>query len=88
MDFIEVLPPSHGFNSLWVVVDRLTKYGHFIPITHPCSAKVIAQLFAKHVMKLYGMPHSIFYVRDNIYQSLYKLGIRFTFSFNVTGNSP
>lgn len=40
MDFIKGLPPSHGFNSLWVIVDKLTKYGHFTPITHPAQPRL------------------------------------------------
>lgn len=40
MDFIKGLPPSHGFNSLRVIVDKLTKYGHFTPITHPAQPRL------------------------------------------------
>lgn len=69
IDFIEGLPPSHGFNSIWVVVHRFTKYSHFVPITHRYITKTIAQLFYKHVLKLHRMPNSIVFDRNGTFTS-------------------
>lgn len=38
MDFIEKLPRLRGFDTIWVIVDRFTKYNHFIALSHPYSA--------------------------------------------------
>lgn len=49
MDFIEQLPLSCNFDTIRVVVDRFTKYGHFIGMKHPFSAAKVAKVFVDNV---------------------------------------
>lgn len=71
LDFIDGLPRSESHTSLMVVVDRLTKSAHLIPLTHPYTAKTVASKFISHVMKLHGVPRSIVSDRDPIFVSLF-----------------
>jgi hypothetical protein len=45
MDFITGLPKSKGFETIFVVVDCLSKYCHFIPLKRPCNARTMAEAF-------------------------------------------
>jgi len=58
-DFITKLPLAQGYNSILVVVDRLTKMAHFIPTTEKTTAGGLARLFRDNVWKLHGLPKSI-----------------------------
>ncbi|KAL1151422.1 hypothetical protein V6Z11_A09G040800 [Gossypium hirsutum] len=59
MDFITGLLKSDGFASIFVVVDRFSKYVTFIPATKECPAEEAARLFLKHVVKYWGSPFEI-----------------------------
>lgn len=56
MDFIERLPPSGGKSVILVVIDKLSKYTHFISISHPYTALIVAKVFMDNIFKLHGMP--------------------------------
>jgi hypothetical protein len=71
MDFIEGLPKSNGYSVIMVVVDRLTKFAHFVAVKHPYTASTIAQLFMDNIVKLHGLPHSIVSDRDTIFVSAF-----------------
>ncbi|GJE95785.1 hypothetical protein PsYK624_119730 [Phanerochaete sordida] len=64
MDLIVGLPMSEGFNAIWVVVDRLTKYVLFVPTTSGLSAEGFAELFVKNVACKFGIPEYIITDRD------------------------
>ena len=53
MDFIEALPKSQGKDKILVEVDRLSKYAHFIPLSHPFTDAQVAQSFLDTVYNLY-----------------------------------
>jgi len=58
-DFITKLSLVQGYDSILVVVDRLTKMAHFIPTTEKTTAGGLARLFRDNVWKLHGLPESI-----------------------------
>lgn len=69
MDSIKDLPKSKGFDAISVVVDRLRKYGHFLPLKYPFSTKEVAVVLIKEVVWLHEFPQSIVSDRDKIFVS-------------------
>jgi len=69
MDFIDGLPLSHGHSVILVIVDCLTKYGHFFSLSHPYTAVTVANLFFTQVFKLHGLPQTIVSDRDAVFTS-------------------
>lgn len=56
MDFIDGLPKSEGNTIIFVVVDRLSKYTHFIPLKHRYTTSSVANVFVREVVKLHEIP--------------------------------
>jgi len=86
MDFIEGLTKSLGKTTILVVVDRLTKFGHFIPLSHPFTAQAVAATFIEYVYRLYGMPKVMVSDRDGLFtsgfwQELWNLHGQATFQY-------
>ncbi|WMV50347.1 hypothetical protein MTR67_043732 [Solanum verrucosum] len=60
MDFVVGLPKTLGrFDSIWVVVDRLTKSAHFIQVRIDYNAEQLAKVYVKEIVRLHGVPLSI-----------------------------
>ena len=60
MDFIVGLPPTQkGFDLIWVIVERLTKSAHFIPVSNRYRPHEYAALYVTHIVRLHGVPRTI-----------------------------
>ncbi|GJV41211.1 hypothetical protein Tco_1419651 [Tanacetum coccineum] len=70
MDFITKLPKtSNGHDTIWVIVDRLTKSAHFIPTRETDSMETLTRLYIKEIVSRHGMPISIISDRDSHFTS-------------------
>ncbi|TQD69032.1 hypothetical protein C1H46_045435 [Malus baccata] len=78
MDFVYGLPrtPSR-YDGIWVIVDRLTKTAHFLPVRQTYSLEKLAKLFVDNIVRLHGVPVSIVSDRDPRFTS------RFWKAFNA-----
>jgi hypothetical protein len=60
MDFIVGLPCTQaGYDSIWVIVDWLTKVAHFIPVKTTYSGAKLAELYMSRIVCLHGVPKKI-----------------------------
>jgi hypothetical protein len=59
MDFIVELPPSNGFNAIYVCVDRFTKMAHFTATTTEVTAEDTASSYLRNIFRLHGLPTDI-----------------------------
>ncbi|KAG8485968.1 hypothetical protein CXB51_019316 [Gossypium anomalum] len=87
MDFVLGLPLTPGKkDAIWVIVDRLTKSAHFIPVRMDYSLNKLAELYVREIVRLHGIPLSIISDRDprftsQIWQKLQDaLGTKLNFS--------
>ncbi|KAL4199083.1 hypothetical protein AMTRI_Chr03g49450 [Amborella trichopoda] len=87
MDFVFSLPrTSSGHDSIWVIVDRLAKAAHFLPIRMTYTLDRLAQLYIKEIVRLHGVPVSIVSDRDTRFTSKFwarlqsAMGTRLAFS--------
>ena len=69
MDFITHLPKSKGYDSILVVVDRLSKMAHFLPLYSTSSASDVAKIFFDNIFRLHGLPKRIVSDRDSKFTS-------------------
>jgi transposase InsO family protein len=90
LDFIEGLPKSQGKEVILVVVDKFTKYAHFIPLAHPYTVQSVATAFMDNVVKLHGPPTVLISDRDRIFTSTmwkeifkqFKVDLRFSSAYH------
>ncbi|CAN6700958.1 unnamed protein product [Malus baccata var. baccata] len=65
MDFVyKLLRTQNGYDDIWVVVDRLTKSAHFIPVREKYSLSRLAKLSISQIVKYHGVPVNIIFDRD------------------------
>jgi hypothetical protein len=72
MDFVVGLPRTQkGYDSIWVIIDRLTKVAHFIPIKTTYTGPQLAELYISRIVCLHGVPKKI----------MSDIGTQFTLKF-------
>nr|GFC94811.1 retrotransposable element Tf2 [Tanacetum cinerariifolium] len=77
MDFVTGLPRTQKrHDTIWVVVDRLTKSAHFLPICKDYSVSRLAEIFQQEIVRLHGTPSAIVSDRDPRFASRFWKGLQ------------
>ncbi|GJU72610.1 putative nucleotidyltransferase, ribonuclease H, partial [Tanacetum coccineum] len=77
MDFVTGLPTTQKrHDAIWVVVDRLTKSAHFLPIRKNYGISKLAEIFRQEIVRLHGTPTSIVSDRDPKFTSRFWKGLQ------------
>ncbi|GJU37621.1 putative reverse transcriptase domain-containing protein [Tanacetum coccineum] len=72
MDFVTKLPKTtNGYDTIWVIVDHLTKFAHFLPMRENDPMEKLMKLYMKEVVTRHGVPVSIISDRDGRFTSLF-----------------
>lgn len=72
MDFITKWPKTTGgLGTIWVIVDRLTKYAHFLMIKETDKMEKHTRTYIKDIVRLHGVPTSIISDRDSRFTSIF-----------------
>jgi hypothetical protein len=72
MDFVVGLPKTQkGHDSIWVIVDRLTKVAHFLPVRTTYGGEKLAKLYIENIVKLHGVPSRIVSDRGTQFTSIF-----------------
>jgi hypothetical protein len=88
MDFIMGLPRTHsGNDSIWVIMDRLTKVAHFIPVKTTYSGPQLAQLYMSRIVCLHGVPKKIVSDRGTQFTSKFWERLHETFDTQLCFSS-
>jgi transposase InsO family protein len=69
MDFVEGFSRVNGKSVILTVVDRFSKYAHFVPLGHPYTATSVAKVFFEEIVCLHGLPESIVSDHDPVFTS-------------------
>ena len=70
MDFVMGFPKSkHGNDAIFVVIDKLTKVAHFLPIKESITAAQLVELYTSRIVSLHGIPQLISSYRGTIFTS-------------------
>ena len=77
MDFVTGLPRTQRkHDAIWVIVDRLTKFAHFLPVNVEDSLEKLAQLYVDEIVRLHGVLVSVVSDRDPRFTSRFWLSLR------------
>ncbi|WVZ84767.1 hypothetical protein U9M48_031757 [Paspalum notatum var. saurae] len=88
MDFIVGLPHTQkGYDSIWVVIDRLTKSAHFVPVKTTYRAKQYAELYISRIVSLHGVPRTITSDRGSLFVSRFWKQLQAALGINLVRSS-
>jgi transposase InsO family protein len=77
MDFVTGLPRTQkGNDSIWVIIDRLTKVAHFVPVKTTFGGATLARIYLKEIVRLHGIPRKIVSDRGTQFTSKFWKGLQ------------